>query len=128
MATRMAAQTERERTNHSTVLQTVNSAAARWLALPLLKGYTAVLSPVFSALGSECRFYPSCSHYAEEAFRLHGFTKGFALTAVRVAKCNPLHPGGVDPVPGSRLEAELEKQTAPSGEDGVASGEATSLR
>ncbi|MFH0882424.1 MAG: membrane protein insertion efficiency factor YidD [bacterium] len=97
-----------ERLQRSTVLSTVNTAAAKWVALPFLKGYRAVLSPVFSALGSECRFYPSCSHYAEEAFRIHGFVKGLALTTVRVAKCNPLHTGGVDPVPGSELETELQ--------------------
>jgi hypothetical protein len=53
-------------------------------------------------LGSRCRFYPSCGHYAEEAFRAHGFFRGLWLSAVRVAKCSPLHPGGHDPVPAPK--------------------------
>ena len=103
----------------TSLLSTVNHAAANWVALPFLKGYHAVLSPVFAALGSECRFYPTCSHYAEEAFRLHGFVRGLALTTVRVAKCNPLHPGGIDPVPGSELERELQQEAQNSKKAGV---------
>lgn len=86
----------------------INRLAARWIALPFLRLYHFVFSPIFSLLGSQCRFYPSCSHYAEEAYRVHGFARGTLLTTVRVAKCNPLHPGGIDPVPGSPLEAELK--------------------
>jgi putative membrane protein insertion efficiency factor len=50
-----------------------------------------------SLLGSCCRFYPSCSHYAEEAFLKYGFWKGSYLTVKRVVKCFPWHPGGYDP-------------------------------
>ncbi|MED4401292.1 membrane protein insertion efficiency factor YidD [Metabacillus fastidiosus] len=46
-----------------------------------------------------CRFYPTCSHYGIEAFRRFGVIKGFWLTAIRILKCHPLHPGGIDPVP-----------------------------
>ena len=113
---------------NSSILSAINRSAARWIALPFLKGYHTVLSPVFAALGSECRFYPTCSHYAEEAFRLHGFARGLALTTVRVAKCNPLHPGGVDPVPGSKLEAELKRETQRSEEIGAESAETASYR
>lgn len=52
-------------------------------------------------LGGQCRFYPSCSHYGEEAIRLHGAVKGAALTAWRIARCGPFTRGGVDPVPPS---------------------------
>jgi putative membrane protein insertion efficiency factor len=88
----------------------LNRYLGRYLALPLLKVYRAVFSPVMAALGSECRFYPSCSHYAEEAYRIHGFAKGTALTAVRVARCSPLSTGGVDPVPGSELAREVQQE------------------
>ena len=46
-----------------------------------------------------CRFYPSCSSYALEALRVHGAIRGSALAVARIAKCQPFHPGGFDPVP-----------------------------
>jgi len=49
--------------------------------------------------GSHCRFYPSCSHYAEEALQQHGALKGAWLAARRLLRCHPWHAGGVDPVP-----------------------------
>ena len=81
------------------LFKAINRVLARGIALPLLALYRKVGSPVAYALGSRCRFYPSCSHYAEDALRYHGFTKGLVLSTVRLAKCNPLHPGGFDPVP-----------------------------
>ena len=75
------------------------------LLLALIRGYQRVLSPALPALfGSAygCRFAPSCSHYAADAVREHGALVGFVLTAVRLLKCNPLHPGGLDPVPPRR--------------------------
>lgn len=61
----------------------------------MFKIYRAAVSPF---LGNRCRFFPSCSHYAEEAVMRKGALKGAALTAMRLLKCNPLHPGGFDPV------------------------------
>jgi putative membrane protein insertion efficiency factor len=48
---------------------------------------------------SPCRFYPSCSNYAIDAFAEHGFWTGFALTAKRLGRCRPFGPHGVDLVP-----------------------------
>jgi putative membrane protein insertion efficiency factor len=48
---------------------------------------------------SPCRFYPSCSNYAIDAFAQHGFWQGFALTAKRLVRCRPFGPHGVDLVP-----------------------------
>jgi hypothetical protein len=48
---------------------------------------------------SPCRFYPSCSNYAVEAFTVHGFWRAFALTARRLLRCRPFGPHGVDLVP-----------------------------
>jgi putative membrane protein insertion efficiency factor len=48
---------------------------------------------------SPCRFYPSCSNYAIDAFTEHGFWQGFALTAKRLVRCRPFGPHGVDLVP-----------------------------
>lgn len=46
-----------------------------------------------------CRFYPTCSQYAIEAFRVHGPIKGFYLAVFRILRCNPFCKGGIDPVP-----------------------------
>jgi len=67
----------------------------RALEIGLIKAYRATLS---GWLGGQCRFYPSCSRYAEDAIRTHGAVKGTALAAWRVLRCNPFGSGGVDPV------------------------------
>lgn len=64
--------------------------------LALIRLYQVTLSPV---IGNRCRFYPSCSHYAQEAITLHGVPKGLLLSSKRICKCHPFHPGGVDLVP-----------------------------
>lgn len=65
--------------------------------LMLIRGYRLLLSPW---VGNQCRFYPSCSVYAEEAIETHGCVKGITLATRRIAKCHPWNPGGFDPVPG----------------------------
>jgi putative membrane protein insertion efficiency factor len=60
-----------------------------------------------------CRFYPSCSAYAFEAIERHGLLLGFCLATVRLVKCQPLHPGGVDEVPDA---GELRRRCAHIGE------------
>lgn len=62
----------------------------------LIKLYRATLS---GWLGGQCRFYPSCSRYAEDAIRGRGAVRGSALAAWRVLRCNPFGKGGVDRVP-----------------------------
>jgi uncharacterized protein len=64
-----------------------------------ITGYQKYLSPLKGA--PSCRFVPSCSSYALEAVRVHGAAKGTVLATLRVLKCQPLHPGGFDPVPES---------------------------
>ncbi len=58
--------------------------------------YRRAISPF---LGPKCRFYPSCSRYAEKALREHGGLVGTWLALRRLLRCQPLHPGGYDPVP-----------------------------
>ena len=71
-----------------------------WAAEILVRLYQVVLSPVKNALfGSTCRFHPTCSQYARECFQIHSFVRASYLTARRLARCHPLHPGGYDPVP-----------------------------
>ena len=51
----------------------------RKLAIALIRVYQYALSPF---LGKNCRFYPTCSEYAEEAFSRYGFFKGVILRCV----------------------------------------------
>jgi len=62
----------------------------------LIKGYKIFIS---SLLPASCRYYPTCSSYAIEALRKHGFLKGFYLSSKRIISCNPYSDGGYDPVP-----------------------------
>lgn len=64
-------------------------------AIKCIHGYRYVLSPW---IGNQCRFYPTCSHYAEDAISTYGVTKGSYLTLRRLLKCHPWHAGGFDPV------------------------------
>jgi len=66
------------------------------LLLLALEAYRALLSPL---LGGHCRFWPSCSAYAEEAVRKHGAWRGARLAILRLARCQPFARGGIDPVP-----------------------------
>jgi putative membrane protein insertion efficiency factor len=50
-------------------------------------------------LGGQCRFYPSCSRYAEEAIQSRGAVVGGGLAIWRVLRCNPFGEGGLDPAP-----------------------------
>jgi len=50
-------------------------------------------------LGSNCRFHPTCSCYANEAIERFGVIKGGWLAGKRILKCHPLNEGGDDPVP-----------------------------
>ncbi|MDQ6619468.1 MAG: membrane protein insertion efficiency factor YidD [Pseudomonadota bacterium] len=66
------------------------------LLLALIRAYQFALRPL---LGSNCRFYPTCSEYTREAVERHGALAGTWLGLRRIVKCHPYHPGGVDLVP-----------------------------
>ena len=57
---------------------------------------------IFSGRTSTCRFFPSCSTYAIEAFEKKGFLKGFFLSAKRILRCNPWGGYGMDSVPENK--------------------------
>lgn len=62
----------------------------------VVKAYRLLLSP---ALGSSCRFEPTCSLYAIDALQMHGAMQGSYLTLKRIGRCHPWCQGGLDPVP-----------------------------
>lgn len=72
------------------------SATMRFILLSIIKCYRFFISPL---LGSNCRFYPSCSSYAIEAIQRHGVIFGSVLTIKRLLKCHPFSEGGIDLVP-----------------------------
>jgi len=68
------------------------------LAFPLkiaIYMYRYSLSPI---IGNSCRYYPTCSHYAEDALTKYGAFKGSMMAAKRLLRCHPWHEGGYDPV------------------------------
>jgi len=66
------------------------------LILLLLRAYRVAISPL---MGPRCRYYPSCSRYAQTAVERYGVVRGSWFAVRRIARCHPWHPGGVDPVP-----------------------------
>jgi putative membrane protein insertion efficiency factor len=69
---------------------------ARQAVVGLIVLYQRTISPL---LAPACRFYPTCSQYAREAVEKHGVGRGVVLSTLRLLRCHPWHPGGVDPVP-----------------------------
>ena len=63
----------------------------------IIKIYQKYISPLKG--NATCKFTPTCSSYAIEAFEKYGFFKGFFLTVWRILRCNPFSKGGYDPVP-----------------------------
>jgi uncharacterized protein len=66
------------------------------VVIVLLRCYKRWLSPL---LGAHCRFHPSCSDYARIAVARFGTLRGGWLGIRRIARCQPLCAGGLDPVP-----------------------------
>ena len=69
----------------------------------LLRVYRAVVSPLY---GDVCRYYPSCSAYALRSIQQHGVFRGVWMGFLRIARCHPWAPGGVDDVP-ARAHGDL---------------------
>jgi uncharacterized protein len=67
------------------------------LVLLLIALYQRLVSPIFSALGAQCRFHPTCSQYALESVKLLGPWRGSWRALKRLGRCHPWHPGGFDP-------------------------------
>ncbi len=66
------------------------------LMIWLIRLYQKIISPIKPPC---CRFTPTCSAYAIEAFKKRGFFVGLILSTGRILRCNPFFKGGYDPVP-----------------------------
>ncbi|HEX8098698.1 MAG TPA: membrane protein insertion efficiency factor YidD [Actinomycetota bacterium] len=77
----------------------IAGAPFRFVLLMLIGVYRLTLGKV---IGGNCRFYPSCSAYAEGAIANAGWARGLALSAWRLLRCNPFSKGGVDHPPARR--------------------------
>ena len=75
----------------------------RGAVIGALRAYKMLLSPL---IPPACRFYPTCSEYAMEAFRSHGLGRAAWLSAKRLVRCGPWSAGGYDPVPEAPAPAE----------------------
>jgi len=71
----------------------------RFVLLSVVRLYRLTLGQV---VGGGCRFYPSCSAYAEQAIAEIGAVRGTALAVWRILQCSPLSKGGVDYPPRRR--------------------------
>ncbi|MDR1677979.1 MAG: membrane protein insertion efficiency factor YidD [Deltaproteobacteria bacterium] len=74
----------------------------------LLRFYQKYISPLKPPT---CRFYPSCSTYAIEAFSRHGFWYGLCLSLWRLLRCQPFSAGGYDPVPMKKAKKKSGRST-----------------
>lgn len=69
----------------------------RKIAILLINFYQKVISR-YIFVEAHCRFYPTCSEYAKEAYEKYNFFKATFLTIKRILKCHPFHKGGYDPL------------------------------
>ena len=96
-----------------TSLRRVTWLAGAPLRALLLGGIRLYRVTLAGWLGGQCRFAPTCSHYAEDVIRSRGALAGTLFTVWRVLRCNPFGRGGLDPAPGVVHElAGLERAEA----------------
>jgi putative membrane protein insertion efficiency factor len=85
-----------ETKNHADAVGIIPTKLLQKLFISCVVVYQKAISPFFAP---SCRFHPTCSTYMIQALSLHGTRKGLWLGIKRIAKCHPLHEGGIDNVP-----------------------------
>jgi uncharacterized protein len=73
------------------------------VVMGIIRFYQVAISPLKPPT---CRFYPTCSHYGLEAVNRFGPIKGSWLALIRILKCHPFHPGGIDLVPEKKEKSK----------------------
>ena len=68
----------------------------KYIALFFIAMFKFCISPL---IPHACKFTPTCSHYASQAFADWGFFIGLKLTLRRLFRCNHSSKGGTDTVP-----------------------------
>lgn len=81
----------------------------KWIFIWLIRLYQRCISPLKRR--PTCRFTPSCSAYAVEAFQKRGTVVGLVLTVCRIARCHPFCAGGYDPVPERGLTHRRKRES-----------------
>ena len=75
------------------------------LMIKLIEIYQKRISP---NTNPRCKYKPSCSQYAKEAFMKFNFFYASFLMVFRILRCNPLFKGGYDPVPLTKIEKQIK--------------------
>lgn len=83
-------------TKYWTNFSTKSSDVLGYLAVLGIKSYQVTLGLY---IGGSCRFYPSCSHYAIDAYKNHSPWKATQFVLKRLSRCHPLGSQGYDPAP-----------------------------
>ncbi|MCR5457226.1 MAG: membrane protein insertion efficiency factor YidD [Clostridiales bacterium] len=83
------------------------------IAIALVKFYRNCISPLKKPC---CRFYPTCSEYALQAFKEWGFFRGLGLSCWRILRCNPFCRGGYDPIPVQKYAKRKKGVSTPNGD------------
>ena len=93
----------------------IAGAPVRFALLTVIRVYRLTLGQL---MGGNCRFYPSCSAYAEGAIANSGWMSGLALTAWRLLRCTPFSKGGVDYPPARQVyDAAIQAEVVPASEE-----------
>ncbi|MBR6644173.1 MAG: membrane protein insertion efficiency factor YidD [Clostridia bacterium] len=79
----------------------------KYVFMFIIRIYQRFISPIKPRC---CRFTPSCSQYAYEAFSKRGFFMGLCLSVWRILRCNPFCKGGYDPVPEKGIRPPQRKK------------------
>jgi uncharacterized protein len=74
----------------------LGASAAQSAAIRVIRWYQRAISAHNPPC---CKYYPSCSNYALQAFERFGFVRGGTLSILRLLRCRPWSLGGIDDVP-----------------------------